>query len=165
MAPKVMEVSELLADTFEPKRQNRWYFSFAKDTFSSFTAKTFARPTFTQEAVTIDFINSKRYLAGKFEWGTIALTLQDPIAPSASQKVMEWARLAHETISGRDGYAAFYKQDFDLVLTDPVGVEIEKWDIQGAWITDADFGGLDYASAEPVEISITLRPDACILRY
>ena len=26
-------------------------------------------------------------------------------------------------------------------------------------------GGLDYASGEPVEISITVRPDECILRY
>ena len=113
----------------------------------------------------VDYINSKRYLAGKFEWGTIALTLQDPIAPSSSQKVMEWARLAHETISGRDGYAAFYKKDFSLNLMDPVGVTIEQWDIKGAWITDADFGGLDYASGEPVEISLTVRPDECILRY
>ena len=162
---EVRGVNQLLADTFEPKRQNRWYFKFTDDTFSSFTAKTFARPTFTQEAVTIDYVNAKRYLAGKFEWGTIALTLQDPIAPSAAQKVMEWARLGHETISGRDGYAAFYKKDFSLALMDPVGVEIEKWDINGAWITDADFGGLDYASGEPVEISVTLRPDACILRF
>ena len=67
----VRSVNQLLADTFEPKRQNRWYFHFADDTFSSFTAKTFARPTFTQEAVTIDYVNSKRYLAGKFEWAQL----------------------------------------------------------------------------------------------
>ena len=162
---EVRGVNQLLADTFEPKRQNRWYFKFTDDTFSSFTAKTFARPTFTQEAVTIDYVNAKRYLAGKFEWGTIALTLQDPIAPSAAQKVMEWARLGHETISGRDGYAAFYKKDFSLHLIDPVGVTVEQWDIKGAFITDADFGGLDYTSGEPIEISITVRPDECILRY
>ena len=104
---EVRPVNQMLADTFEPKRQNRWFFEFAEDVLPQFVAKTFARPTFTQEAVTIDYINSKRYLAGKFEWGTVAMTLHDPIAPSASQKVMEWARLAHETISGRDGYAAF----------------------------------------------------------
>ena len=48
---------------------------------------------------------------------------------------------------------------------DPVGVTVEQWDIKGAYITDADFGGLDYASGEPVEISLTVRPDECILRY
>ena len=63
------------------------------------------------------------------------------------------------------GYAAFYKKDFSLHLMDPVGVTVEQWDIKGAFITDADFGGLDYTSGEPVEISITVRPDECILRY
>jgi hypothetical protein len=48
---------------------------------------------------------------------------------------------------------------------DPVGVTTEQWDIKGAWITDADFGALSYDSAEPIEISITVRPDECILRY
>ena len=105
----VRPVNQMLADTFEPKRQNRWFFQFADDVIPQFVAKTFARPTFTQESVVVDYINSKRYLAGKFEWGTMSMTLHDPIAPSSAQKVMEWARLAHETISGRDGYAAFYK--------------------------------------------------------
>ena len=54
---------------------------------------------------------------------------------------------------------------FSLKLMDPVGVTVEQWDIKGAWITDADFGGLDYTSGEPVEISLTVRPDECILRY
>ena len=48
---------------------------------------------------------------------------------------------------------------------DPVGVTVEQWDIKGAFITDADFGGLDYASGEPTEISLTVRMDECILRY
>ena len=163
--PQPFEVNAMLADTFEPKRQNRFLFQFTDDTLPAYIARTAGRPSFTQEAITIDYLNTKRYLAGKFEWGTVAMTLHDPIAPSASQKVMEWARLAHETISGRDGYAAFYKKDFSLHLMDPVGVTVEQWDIKGAFITDADFGGLDYTSGEPLEISITVRPDECILRY
>ena len=82
----VRPVNQMLADTFEPKRQNRWFFQFAEDVIPQFVAKTFARPTFTQEAVTLDYINSKRYLAGKFEWGTVAMTLHDPIAPSRRRK-------------------------------------------------------------------------------
>jgi len=27
----VRSVNQMLADTFEPKRQNRWYFQFAED--------------------------------------------------------------------------------------------------------------------------------------
>ena len=95
----------------------------------------------------------------------MTLGLHDPIAPSAAQKVMEWARLAHETISGRDGYAAFYKKNFNLIALDPVGAAVEKWEIRGAFITDATFGDYDMASGEVMNIDLTIRMDECILRY
>ena len=163
--PDVRPVNEMLADTFEPKRSSRWYFKFNEDVIPQFVAKTISRPSLTQDSIPIDYINSKRFLACKFTWCTMSLTLQDPIAPSSSQKVMEWVRLAHETISGREGYAAFYKKDFSLISMDPVGVAVEEWDIRGAFITDATFGDLDYSNADPVEISLTVQPDECILRY
>ena len=52
-----------------------------------------------------------------------------------------------------------------LISMDPVGVAVEEWDIRGAFITDATFGDLDYSNADPVEISLTVQPDECILRY
>ena len=165
MATQPLDSNRLLSDTFETKRQNRWILSFANDEFPAFTLKTVSRPQFTIEPIVIDYINSKRYLAGKGEWGTIAMTLHDPIAPSSSQRVMEWIRLSHETISGRDGYASFYKKSFSLEMLDPVGAPVEKWDIRGAWITEATFGDLSYETAENAEISLTIRMDECILRF
>ena len=159
------EVNAMLADTYEPKRGNRFLFKFDDEALPAFIAKSASRPTYSAETVTIDFLNQKRYLAGKGEWGTITLTLYDPIAPSSAQKVMEWVRLQHETISGRDGYAAFYKKNFDLIGLDPVGASIEKWQIRGAWCTEVTFGEYDMGTSEPLQVSITLRPDDCILRY
>ena len=147
------------------KRQNRWNFRFDDQALPDFAARTSARPSGTQNVITIDFLNSKRYLAGKFEWNTIAIGLYDPIAPSSSQKVMEWVRLAHETITGRDGYAAFYKKNFSLYSQDPVGTPIEEWEFIGAWVTDFDFGPLDYGSDEPQTIDLTIRYDAVTLLY
>ena len=95
----------------------------------------------------------------------MTIGLHDPIAPSAAQKVMEWARLAHETISGRDGYAAFYKKNFNLISLDPVGAAVEKWEIRGAFCQEATFGEYDMASSEVMTIDITIRMDECILRY
>ena len=162
--PQPFEVNAMLADTFEPKRQNRFLFQFTDDTLPAYIARTASRPSFTQETVTIDYLNSKRYLAGKFEWNTMTIGLHDPIAPSAAQKVMEWARLAHETISGRDGYAAFYKKNFNLISLDPVGAAVEKWEIRGAFCQEATFGEYDMASSEVMNIDITSRMDDCKLR-
>ncbi len=39
--------------------------------------------------------------------------------PSGAQSVMEWARLAHESVTGRDGYSDFYKKDLTLDILGP----------------------------------------------
>jgi hypothetical protein len=147
------------------KRQHRWIFEFTDDTLPAFIARTMSKPSFTVEPITIDYINTKRYIAGKFEWNTLELSLYDPIAPSAAQKVMEWVRLCYENLSGRAGYAAFYKKNFSLKSLDPVGAPVELWEIQGAWITDGNFGDLDMASAEPQQVTCTIRYDRAVLRY
>lgn len=163
--PTPFPVNEMLADAYEPKRQNRWIFRFNEDVLPAFAARVAAKPSFSVEPITIDYLNAKRYLAGKFEWNTLSIGLYDPIAPSSSQRVMEWVRLSYENLSGRSGYAAFYKKDFSLLALDPVGAEVEEWAIEGAWITEGSFGDLDMASAEASQVDITIRMDRCILRY
>jgi len=159
------EVNKMLADTYEPKRSNRFLFQFADEALPSFAARTMARPSATIDPVEIHYLNTIRYLAGKLTWNTMAIGLYDPIAPSAAQKVMEWIRLCYENLSGRAGYEAFYKKDFSLLMLDPVGATVEQWDIQGAFITEATFGDLDMASSDPAQIDVTVRMDKCILRY
>jgi hypothetical protein len=63
------------------------------------------------------------------------------------------------------GYAAGYKKDIELEMLDPTGVVVEKWILQGTFLTNADFGSLDYSSEDIAEITVTLRPDRCILVY
>jgi hypothetical protein len=165
MAEDLLPVNEMLTDAYEPKRQNRWLFQFDDDTIPTFIARSASKPSYTMDPIEIHYMNSRRYLAGKPSWGEITLGLYDPIAPSASQKVMEWIRLSHEFISGRAGYAAFYKKDFNLKSLDPVGAVVEDWEIQGSWVQGATFGDLSHDAAEPTEIEITIRMDNCILKF
>jgi len=117
-------------------------------------------------SVKIPFINSKRYVAGGFEFDTMDVTLHDPIAPSGAQQVMEWIRTHFESVSGRAGYADFYKRDIQLKLLDPVGTVVELWDIKGALIEKATYGDLSYEDdAKIQEISLTLRYDQAVLQY
>jgi hypothetical protein len=153
----------MLANKFEPKRKFRWF--LAIEGIDAFLLKTAARPQFTFEETTIDWINTKRYLAGKHSFGTMGLSLYDPIAPAASQQVMEWIRLSYESVSGRGGYADFYKRDIQLKMLDAIGTVVELWDVKGAFITDANYGDLDYASSDAQDIALTLRYDNAVLQY
>jgi hypothetical protein len=158
-----LPVSEMLPNKFEPKRKFRWV--FAIEGIDAFLMKSAARPNVTIGESTIEFINSKRYLAGKLAYDAISVTLYDPIAPSGAQQVMEWVRTHTETVSGRAGYADFYKRDCQLKMLDPVGTVVELWDLKGCFLTNAGFGDLDYGTEDPTEIALTIRFDNCVLQY
>lgn len=160
---ETLAVSEMLATKFEPLAKRR--FLFAIEGIDSFIIKTASRPTYTTEEVTIPWINSTRYIAGKTTFGTLSVTLHDPIAPAGSQQVMEWIRLHYESVSGRAGYADFYKRDIQIKMLDPVGTVVSLWDIKGAWLTEANFNDLTYDGSDTTEISLTIRFDNAVLNY
>lgn len=160
---EILEAQQMLSDTFEPKRKFRWI--LAINGIDAFTAKTASRPHITFDETVIDYMNVKRYLSGKGTWSPMNITLYDPIVPSAAQKVMEWIRLDFENVTGRMGYAQFYKKTINLKLLDGPGAVIEDWEIQGAWIQDSDFMDLDYSVSDPCEISLILRFDQSILQF
>ena len=93
------------------------------------------------------------------------ITLYDPIVPSGVQAVIEWIRLGHESVTGRDGYSDFYKKNVTFQLLGPVGDIVEKWDLKGAYIQSANFGDLDWSVSEPVDITCTLRYDYAVLQF
>jgi hypothetical protein len=163
MAAETLDVSSMIPAKFEPKKKNRWILMI--EGIDAYIIKSTARPSMTIEGQEIPFINSRRYVAGKFEFGTLAVTLHDPIAPSGAQQVMEWVRTHYESVSGRAGYADFYKRDIQLKMLDPVGTVIELWDIKGAFITSAAFNDLSYEGSELVEITLDLRFDNCVLQF
>ncbi len=160
---ETLAVTDMLPNKFEPKRQFRWV--LAIEGIDAFIVKTATRPNISIEEVEIPYINHKRYIAGKASFETMSITLHDPIAPSGAQQVMEWVRTHFESVSGRAGYADFYKRDIQLKMLDPIGTVVELWDVKGAFLTAADFGSLDYGASDPTEISITVRFDNCVLQY
>lgn len=160
---ETLSVTDMLPNKFEPKRKFR--FVLQMEGIDAFLVKTAAQPSYTTDEIEIPWINATRYLAGKTKFGTMSLVLYDPIAPSGAQQVMEWLRLHYESVSGRSGYADFYKRDIQLKMLDPIGTVVSLYDIKGAWIVESNFGDLDYAVSDPVEIAITLRYDQAVLQF
>ena len=163
MAATVLDVASMLPNKFQPKTKNR--FVFLVEGIDAYLVKTGQRPTFTTEEIEIPWINSTRYIAGKTKFGTISLTLHDAIAPSGAQQVTEWIRTHFDSISGRAGYADFYKRDFQIKLLDPIGTVVELHDFRGGFITECNLGDLSYEDGTPIEISLTLRFDNYAMQF
>jgi hypothetical protein len=151
---------------YEPKKQNRFILRFPSSLgINEWFVMSASRPKINIGEVEIPFLNTSTWVAGRFIWESIDVTFKDPIGPSAAQALMEWVRLHAESVTGRMGYAAGYKKNVELEMLDPAGVVIEKWILEGTFLTNVDFGSLDYSSEDIAEITATLRPDRCILVY
>lgn len=151
---------------YEPKKKNRFILTFESNLgINSWYVQSTSRPKIKIGEVEIPFLNTSTYVAGRFNWESIDVTFLDPIGPSASQALMEWVRLHAESITGRMGYAAGYKKNVTLEMLDPTGVAVEKWILQGVFLTGVDMDSLDYSDEKIVTVKATLRPDRCILVY
>ena len=161
--PELLEPQDIMFTPFEPKLKNRFIMNI--DGINAYLIKTINRPQLESDEVILEHMNVTRYVKGKSRWQPLDITLYDPIVPSASQQVMEWVRLHHESVTGRDGYSDFYKKDITFNVLGPVGDVVEEWELKGAYIQSANFGDMDFASSDPVEIALTLKYDYAILKF
>jgi len=160
---ETLSVTDMLPNKFEPKRNYRWV--LAIEGIDAFLVAKTNRPQIQIGEKKIEFINSYRMIASKLSFQDLSVTLHDPIAPSGAQQVMEWIRTHYESVSGRAGYADFYKRDIQLKMLDPVGTVVELWDIKGAFLTNANFNSLDYSAEEVMMIDLTIKYDNAVLQF
>ena len=159
----IVETSHMMFTAFEPKLQNRFLMDI--EGIPAYLIKKISRPNITFNEVVLDHINVKRKLKGKANWEPITCDLYDPVTPSGAQAVMEWIRLSHESVTGRDGYSDFYKKDIHVRTLGPVGDVVEEWILKGAYAQTANFGPMDWTSDTPANISLSIEMDYAILNY
>ena len=160
---ELLEPQDIMFTPFEPKLKNRFIMQI--DGINAYLVKSMNRPSLESDEVVLEHMNVTRYVKGKSRWQPLEIMLYDPVVPSAAQSVMEWVRLGHESVTGRDGYSDMYKKDITFNVLGPVGDKVEEWTLKGAFITDANFNDLDYASSDAVDIALTLRYDYAILQF
>jgi hypothetical protein len=160
----VLEPDQIFFTAFEPKQKNR--FILYVNGIPSYQIKGIGAVTLEQGVVTLNHINVERKVKGKSKWSDVSMTLFDPITPSGAQAVMEWVRLGHESVTGRDGYSDFYKKDLTIDVLGPVGDIVSEWILKGAFITNANFGDFNWDTEnEAQNIELTVSIDYAVLNF
>ena len=161
---QLLDPTEVMFTSFEPKMSNR--FIMYIEGIPAYLVKAANRPEIANGKVTIDHINVRRYVKGRSEWSSLTISLYDPVVPSAAQAAMEWVRLHHESVTGRDGYSDFYKKDVTLSVLGPVGDIVSEWILKGCFIVDANFGDYSWDTENTAQsLTMTLAPDYCVLNF
>ena len=159
----ILETNQMMFTAFEPKLANRFLMEI--EDIPAYLIKKTGKPSITFNNITLDHINVKRKIKGKAVWNPITVNAYDPVTPSGAQAVMEWIRLSHESVTGRDGYSDFYKKEIRIHTLGPVGDIVEEWILKGAYCQAATFGDMDWTSDTPTELSMTIEMDYAILNY
>ena len=138
----ILDQNQIFFTPFEPKQSNRFVATI--DGVPAYLVKGVSAVNLTQTAVALNHINIQRYV----------------------KAVMEWVRLGHESVTGRDGYSDFYKKDITFNVIGPVGDIVSEWIVKGAVITSVNFGDYSYDDdGTPVNITVEVQPDYCVLNY
>ena len=160
----VISPQQIFYTAFEPKQANR--FILYMEGMPSYLIKGVSAVTLNQGIVTLNHINVERKVKGKSVWQDVTFTLFDPITPSGAQAVMEWVRLSHESVTGRDGYSDFYKKELKINVLGPVGDVVSEWILKGAFITSTNFGEYSWDSPDTaVNIQVTVAIDYAVLNF
>ena len=160
----VLDPNEIFFTAFELKQANR--FILYMDGIPSFMIKGMSAVTLAQGVVTLNHINVERKVKGKSMWQNMTMTLFDPITPSGAQAVMEWIRLHHESVTGRDGYSDFYKKDLTIDVLGPVGDIVSEWILKGAFVVNTNFGEYNWDTVDTaVNIEVELSIDYAVLNF
>jgi hypothetical protein len=160
----ILNPNEIFYTAFEPKQKHR--FIMYMDGIPAYMINEVSEIKVENGEVVLNHINIIRKVKGKSKWGDVTMKLYDPITPSGTQAVMEWLRLHHESVTGRDGYSDFYKKDLTLNVLGPVGDIVGEWILKGAFIKDATFDGYSWGDeGTPQMINLSLSIDYAVANF
>ncbi len=154
-----------------PKQKNRWRVTFANlgggvdSQPLSMQAITVKRPTISFEEIQLDRYTSRAWVAGKYTFEPIDISFEDDVTGTATKVIQEqmqkqqWLIGAEGQWLAAAGEGSLYKFITYLDQLDGNEQVIERWTIEGCWFQQVDYTDLDYASAEVVLITTTIRYD------
>jgi hypothetical protein len=153
---------------WQPKRKNQWYVELqppAGNALESIMVKSAGLPGGSFTEIAIDYMNSKYYFPGKWEWETIQMTLRDFVGNSATQKLYDWFLHIYNPETGGQNMGGEIKRNVSIKLLDPRGNLVETWTLVGAWPSAMNWGegGLAYDDDGERELSVTFRFDYAVL--
>ena len=127
-----------------------------------------SRPTVSFESMEIPIYNSKVYLAGKHTWNPLSLNLREDVSNNVQKLVGEQLQKQFdfmEQASAASGLDYKFLTRIEILdggngsFTPSV---LETWECYGCFVTEANYNTLNYATSEPVTVSLTMQYDNAV---
>lgn len=148
-----------IPEAFHPRLQFRYMFITSKLAGATIYARGASQPSIDNSPVKVDFMSTYIKSKGKTEWQDITLNCYQ-FEGLTNLELFTYINSHHiDQPTGREQPMTQYKHDVQLLLLNPMGIPTGGWSLKGAFISNASWGNLDYASDEVAECEITLTYD------
>jgi len=125
----------------------------------------FKRPSVSFDPIEIPIYNSKVYLAGKPTWAEVTCQLRDDSGGEVSKRVGEQMQKQYDFFEQSSASSGIdYKFQTVLEILDGGNGTntpniLETWELYGCYLSTTDYADVNYATNDPVTISLTIRYD------
>ena len=124
-------------------------------------------PKLTFETQTIHSYNSRVYFPGKHEFGELTMVVRNVVSNEVEKAIGAQNQKQLDAYS-QTGWRAAQDYKFTMMNQDLDGSHtatsvISSWTCEGCFLQGSDWGDLSYAESAGRTISLTIRPDNCIL--
>ena len=126
------------------------------------------RPSVSFAPITLDVYNSKVYLQGKPEWAETSVNFRDDAGGNVARLVGEQIQKQFDfleqasAVSGADYKFIIRYEVLDGGNGAATPNVLETWELYGCFISNADYGDLNYGSNEDARIALNIRFDNAI---
>lgn len=126
------------------------------------------RPSVSFDEIEIPIYNSRVYIAGRYEWQAISLTLRDDASGQVQKLVGQQIQKQFdfmEQASARSGIDYKFTMRIEILdggngaLTPQV---LETFELYGCFVTNAEYGELSYDGDDPATVSLDIRYDNAV---
>lgn len=157
-----------------PKLQYRFRVSFENFGVSTPTTELTkqvvdcTRPNLTFEDIELAVYNSKVRLAGRHTWENITVNLRDDASGQVQKLVGEQLQKQFDFFEQASAASGIdYKFTTRIEILDGGNGAntpnvLETWEVYGCYLQGANYNTLNYATSEPVTVSLTIRYDNAI---
>jgi hypothetical protein len=128
----------------------------------------FTRPSVSFDPIDLEIYNSRVRLAGKHTWDDISVNLRDDASGSVAKLVGEQLQKQLDFMEQASAASGIdYKFTTRCEILDGGNgalepVVLETWEVYGCYLSNVNYGDLNYGSSEPVTIAMTLRFDNAV---
>ena len=126
---------------------------------------SFKRPQVSFDPIEIPIYNSKVYLDGKPTWAEVTTQLRDDASGEVTKRVGEQMQKQFDFFEQASASSGIdYKfQTILEILDGGNGAStpniLETWELQGCYLSAADYGDNNYGTNEPMTVDLTIRYD------